>query len=345
MKKPSRLLILLGLVAAAALAAAGPFADAKKPRTTKVTVMTRNLFLGTDLIPIATAAPGAPAEKATGDAFRQATRTNQPGKRMKLIAREIAKSKPDLVGLQEVSLWRTGPKGDSAPATNVAVDYLKVITKRLKALHAPYRVVTVRRQFNVEGPSDEGVDIRLTLGNAVLARKGVKTSKVRSADFKTTTPIPTASIGTVTIKRGFDEMNVVVRGARFHFVNTHLEAYSPPVRLRQAKELLKKALPRRKGRAILVGDLNSGPNLENEDDEPPYKAIAKAGFKPRRTARKSCCFDNDLRSGKWDHNIDWIMSRPRVRLLRSFLVGREKTSGGARASDHGGVVSVLRLTR
>ena len=345
MLKPSRLATLVVLVAAAVLAAAGPIADAKRAKTTKVTFMTRNLYLGTDLIPIAVADPGAPAEKATGDAFREATVTNDPRRRMNLIAEEIVKTHPDVVGLQEVSIWRTGPKNDPARAKTVVVDYLKQIMRRLKTLKAGYRIVTVRRQFDLEGPADNGKDVRLTLGNAIIVRKGVKTSKARSANFKTTTPIPTKSLGTVHIKRGFDEMNARVRGARFHFVNTHLEAYSPTSRLAQARELLKKAAQKRKGRTVLVGDLNSGPNLDNEDDEKAYKAIFGAGFKPRRTSRKSCCFNQDLRSGKWDHNIDWIMSRPRLRLVRSFLVGREKTVNGARASDHGGVVSVLRIRR
>ncbi len=350
MLKPSRLATLAVLVAAAMLAAAGPIADAKRAKSSKVTVMTRNLYLGTDLIPIATADPGAPAEKAAGDAFREATVTNQPKQRMILVAEEIAKTHPDVVGLQELSIWRTGPKNDPAKAKHVVVDYLKQIKRRLKILKAPYKVVTVRRQFDIEGPADNGKDVRLTLGNAILVRTNrVKVGKHRSADFKTTTAIPTKSLGTVHIKRGFDEADLNVRGAKFHFVNTHLEAYSPTSRDAQAKELLNKALQKRKGRAILVGDLNSGPNLGDTDldnaNELAYKRIAKAGFKPRRTKKNSCCFNEDLRSGKWDHNIDWIMSRPKVGLIRSFLVGRKKTGLGAYTSDHGGVVSVLKLRR
>ena len=52
-----------------------------------VTVMTRNLFLGADLIPLATTAPGAPFQQAAGNLFDEVKGTD-PDARMKLIARE-----------------------------------------------------------------------------------------------------------------------------------------------------------------------------------------------------------------------------------------------------------------
>jgi endonuclease/exonuclease/phosphatase family metal-dependent hydrolase len=170
-------------------------------------------------------------------------------------------------------------------------------------------------------------------------------SHVRSADFKHLLTIPTNAIGPVTVNRSFNQLDARVRGVGFHFVNTHLEAYSPSVRLAQAKEILSRAAKSRARKTILLGDLNSGPDLENKDDRPPYRAIAKAGFKPARTKKPQCCFNDDLSTGRWDHIVDWILTRPKVKLARSFVTGREKTSGGRYASDHGGVVSVLRMKR
>jgi Endonuclease/Exonuclease/phosphatase family. len=177
----------------------------------------------------------------------------------------------------------------------------------------------------------------------VLARRGVKISHVRSADFSNQLTIPTRAVGPVQTNRGWNALDATVGGARFRFVNTHLEAYSPDVRLKQARELVRGPLRSRRT-VVLVGDLNSGPKLPKPEDRPPYLAIARAGFVEERTNRFSCCVD-DLHSGVWDHNVDHIMSRPKVRLVRSYLTGREKTASGQYPSDHGGVVSVLALPR
>jgi endonuclease/exonuclease/phosphatase family metal-dependent hydrolase len=303
----------------------------------RAVVMTRNLFLGADLIPLATTPAGPPFLQAAGRLYDGVVATD-PNARMKLVAREIADTRPDLVGLQEVSLWRTGP----APASTVAYDYTKTITKELDRLHAHYRVVGLKRGFNVEGPTDRGFDIRLTLGDAILVRSGVKVSHVRSGTFKEQLTIPTNAIGPVEVTRGWDSLDARVNGARFHFVNTHLEAYSQPVRLAQAKELVAGALKSRL-QTVLVGDLNSGPDLADAGDRPPYRAIAKAGFKPLRTKKASCCFEELTGDAGWDHNVDWIMGKGGPRLAASSIVGREKTKSGNHPSDHGGVISILKL--
>src|SRR4051794_1658781 len=251
---------------------AAPGADAAK-RSRDVTFMTRNLFLGADLIPLATT-KGAQFEAAAGNLLTT-IKASDPDARMKLIAGEIAKAQPDLVGLQEVTLWKTGPKNDPAPAANVVVDYLATIKRELKARHANYRVVADQRTLSIEGPTDQNVDLRFTDGNVVLARKGVKVSKAKSHDFKNQLKIPTQQLGTISVNRSYNELDATVRGAKLHLVNAHLEAYSPESRLKQAKELvagpLKSKLP-----TVLVGDLNSGLNLPKAEARPPFRAIAKA---------------------------------------------------------------------
>jgi endonuclease/exonuclease/phosphatase family metal-dependent hydrolase len=330
-----RLAVVLA-VAALTAAIAAPAEAAKAPT---VTVMTRNLFLGADLIPLATTPPGPAFNQAATNMFA-GVQAEDPNGRMKLVADEIAKAKPDLVGLQELSLWRTGP----APASTVAFDYLAQIKKELKAKHASYRVVALEQKFNVEGPMSAGNDVRLTLGDAILAKKGVKVRNIHSGLFKNQLTIPTQAIGNVVTNRSWNSLDATVRGVKFHFVNTHLEAYSPDFRLKQAQELVKGPL-RSKLPTILVGDLNSGPTLPKAEDRPPYQAIAKAGFRQARTPKFSCCF-NDLKLNTgWDHNVDWILTKPKLKLVRSFITGMEKTPTGVHPADHGGVVSVLRLKK
>src|SRR4051794_23310593 len=322
---------------------AAPGADAAK-RSRDVTFMTRNLFLGADLIPLATT-KGAQFEAAAGNLLTT-IKASDPDARMKLIAGEIAKAKPDLVGLQEVTLWRTGPKNDPTPAKNVVVDYLATIKRELKRRHAHYRVVADQRTLSLEGPTNQNVDLRFTDGNVVLARKGVKVRHAKSSDFKNQLKIPTQQLGTISVNRSFNQLDATVRGVKLHLVNAHLEAYSAATRLDQAKELVKRAL-RSKLPTVLVGDLNSGPKLEKPEDRPPYLAIAKAGFKEARTSKAQCCFTDNLTGGasEWDHIVDHIMTRPKVKVVRSFVTGLEKTASGLHPSDHGGVVSVLRFKK
>ena len=335
-----RRVLAASLAAIAALALAAPLAQAKP--SPQVTVMTRNLYLGGNLLPLALAAPGTEFETATGGVF-EGVRKTDPVARMKLVAAEIAKAKPDLVGLQELSLWRTGPKGDPAPAKKVVFDYLATITAELKRLKAHYRVVTVARAFNVEGPTDRGVDVRLTLGNAVLAKRGVKTSHARSGRFAANFQIVTKALGPVNVIRGFNALDATAAGHKFHFVNAHLEAYDAAIRLKQAQELvagpLVSSLP-----TVLVGDLNSGPDLPKPEDRPPYQAITDAGFVEARTPKFNCCFNDDLRTGAWDHIVDHILTKPKLALVRSSVTGTKKTKAGTRASDHGGVLSTLRFS-
>jgi endonuclease/exonuclease/phosphatase family metal-dependent hydrolase len=322
------------LIIAAALAAPALLAPAAQARD--VTVMSRNVYLGADLIPLAVA-PAEQFGQAASSVFA-GVGAGDPNGRMQLIADEIATAKPDLVGLQEVSLWRTG----AAPASTVAYDFSGAILARLKARHAGYRLAVLERGFNVEGPTDQGYDVRLTLGDAILVRKGVKVSHVRAGVFKHQLTIPTNGIGPVQATRGWNSLDARIGRTRFHFVNVHLEAYNPTTRLQQAKELAAGPL-KSKRTTILVGDLNSGPDLAQASDRPPYAAIAHAGFKPERSAKDSCCFNDDLKTGAWDHNVDWIMAKPKVKLVRSSVTGAETTAAGLHPSDHGGLVSTLRL--
>ena len=97
-KGAAALLALLACIAASA-------GEAQRSPVT-VRVMTRNLYLGANLDAIVQA-------KSTPEAFRAVekgwgdVRANDFPTRARAIAKEIATAKPDFVGFQELSLYRT----------------------------------------------------------------------------------------------------------------------------------------------------------------------------------------------------------------------------------------------
>ena len=101
--------------------------------------MTRNLYLGADLTPGTTAGSLQELTDAAGVILNQVDANKFPT-RARGLAKEILTTKPDLVGLQEASLWRTEPC-DKFPlppaATTVRYDYIQLLLKNLKG---KYRV-------------------------------------------------------------------------------------------------------------------------------------------------------------------------------------------------------------
>ena len=101
-----RLVLVLAAAALALPAVASAKPDGKEQGGPKVTVMTRNLFLGADLGPVIGAGSIPEAIDGAGEIWNEFQSTNFPERAVPL-AREIERAKPDLVGLQEAALWRT----------------------------------------------------------------------------------------------------------------------------------------------------------------------------------------------------------------------------------------------
>lgn len=358
--------LLAALLAVTALAAIAPAAEAQKGKAKKkgnanITVMTRNLYLGTDLIPIATS-PTLDAFKANATAgFNQVKATNFPA-RSKLIAKEVKQTKPDLIGLQEASLWRTGPSdGSTAPnATKVEFDYVKLLTKALKQAGLNYAVVRSTNEADIEGPTSGGFDVRLTMRDVVLINKDRKDLKVTGkggANYKATIPFPTQA-GTFNVKRGYAYADLKLGGKKLRFVDTHLEAYLEATRVTQAQELVAPGGPVKGQRVIVVGDMNSDPN--NAGGSPPgaWNVLTQSGLKDtwpwlyKNKPGYECCLKTDSLTdppspSPFDHRIDQIFGKGKLKPLSAKIVGTNpatsRTKSGLWASDHGGVVTKLML--
>ncbi|MEI2785460.1 MAG: hypothetical protein V9E82_07140 [Candidatus Nanopelagicales bacterium] len=191
-----RTLLIAGVAGALTLAGVGTASAADN-----VTVMTRNVFLGADLGPALRAGGTTEFIDAAGQIFRQLGSTNFP-QRAKGLAQEIQTRKPDLIGLQEVALWREGPVNINAvleqkpTASKVYQDFLKILLKQVNKGPVKYEVVKVQDEFDFEAPTDTDgnpstglygadKDMRLTMRDAILKRVGtrVKVKNQRGAQY------------------------------------------------------------------------------------------------------------------------------------------------------------------
>jgi endonuclease/exonuclease/phosphatase (EEP) superfamily protein YafD len=345
-------------------------------RIANVKVMTRNLYLGADLSPALAATNPADFFTANGGVLRQVTRTNFPV-RAKGLANEILLTQPDLVGLQEVALWRTAPPsltpvlpGPGPSATTVRYDFLQLLLDQLNKHHPGlYRAVEVQPEFDFEAPADENgvpndgpggllanteINGRLTMRDVILARKDVTTTNPQGGHFTHLLNVTAAGLIPIAITRGWTSTDAVVDHSRqFHFVNTHLEAFDPEtvvpsIRAQQASELVAPGGPARSTLpVILVGDLNSDVATEvKPGDAQAYRVMLNAGFVERSTSNPlSCCIkDPNLMAGTvadFNHKVDHVMtSSPFVRLLFSLVTGRQMHNG-LWDSDHAGLFSDL----
>jgi hypothetical protein len=350
-------------------------------RGKEVNVMTRNLYLGADLAP----AIGAPSLEAfvaaTGQILREVTANDFPT-RAKGLAQEILKQKPDLVGLQEVALWRTGPP-DLTPvitgeptATTVRYDYLQLLLDQLNKGPDRYEVVVSQNEFDLEAPGDENgiagdgpnpaianaeINGRLTMRDVILERRGagVDIANPQSGNFKTLLAVPILG-KPLTIKRGWTATDARVRGSGwFRFVNTHLEAFDPAalvpsIRSLQASELVAPGGPATGSLpVVLVGDLNSDDDTVEPGDQQAYRALLEAGLVERSTATPlGCCLRSSLLAegaggsvADFDHQVDHVMTNdPSGITLQSSTVTGLLPVNGFWDSDHAGLFSALRFS-
>ena len=332
--------------------------------------MTRNLYLGADLSPAINASSAAGFIEADGQILRDVDTNNFPV-RTKGLAQEILSKNPDLVGLQEVSLWRDGPVDFDAPftgnftASHVTYDYLQLLLDELNRSKQRYRVAVVEQEFDFEAPADYdgnpstgplGADKngRLTMRDVILERTngGVKVAGAAAGHFQTLYAPVVAGLVTVPVLRGWTAVDVKVRGTHdLRLVNTHLEAFGDPtIREAQAKELVAPGGPAAGTEpVVLIGDLNSDDDTVSGGDRLAYQALLDAGFVERSTSNPlSCCLNASIITADhgsvsdFDHQVDHVLtnSPDRVTLVSSSVTGRQPVNGYW-DSDHAGVASTL----
>ena len=348
----SRWSAAVALVTLVLAAAPAPAAAAERAGGRTLTVMSRNVFLGADLAPFVGTRSLDELSTAAAAVWSR-IQANHFALRAHALATEIAAAKPDVVGLQEVSLYRSDRPSDGAltPAKTVEQNYLKLLLAALQAHGQRYRVAATFKSDEIEIPVGvpATMDIRAADRDAVLVRvrTGVRVRKVAKGAYDAALALPVAGM-TFRTPRGWIATTLSVRGTRIVVFNTHLDSISTPVRAAQGQELLALATAR-KAPVALLGDFNSGPG----SDPTVYDALRAAGLRDAwvevhgDAPGLTCCFSTDLRSTAkpLSSRIDLVLHGKGVRATRAKVVGEARADrlGGLWPSDHAGVVARLRL--
>lgn len=347
----------LFLLALAVAGASRSFGAA--PPTLKV--MTRNMDSGTDLNLIVAATGATSFAQAISATLAEVQAANIPARAARL-ADEIDAQQPDLIGLQEVSLWRTGPLSTQpAGANTILYDQLGLLMTELAKRQLHYGIVAVNSLTDVEAPVTlQNLNLRLTDRDVFLARNDVSQSvldiyNIQMRRYQVALPIGLVNpfLTGLSVFQGYIEADVSFHGQVFRFANTHLLSLIPGVslitagQLTEAKELLG-ALSDPTVPVVLLGDFNA--NAEpGPDDSGTVEMVVGAGFtdvwkavNPNDPGYTWPLFGEDQSTGKPlqpYERIDLIFARglTPVSAQRLSIGG----FGGAYASDHAGVVAAL----
>ncbi len=349
--------------------------SASTAKAQELTVMTRNLYVGADFMPVIAAKTPEEFAAAVQATIGKIAASNFP-ERAQALAAEIVEKQPHLVGLQEVYNFTFNGSNSQPPFR----DYLADLMAALAAQGTDYKVAAIVKNLDLQIPFGGNLvgvtdrDVILARGDVTnvstvpVALSGCRPS-VNGCNYQIVASAVT-SVGTITIERGFVAVDAVAGTSPVRFVNTHLELpareldpanpLSSAIQAAQAFELISilSGFPNPLGaKIVVVGDINSTPQdqvlvIGPYTIVPPYIQL-KASYKdlwelrPGDPPGLTCCQAENLL------NLDSILQDRRdvtfagempFGMVKVNLVGNQetdKTPSGLWPSDHAGVVTRL----
>ncbi|MGV9346933.1 endonuclease/exonuclease/phosphatase family protein [Streptomyces spiralis] len=353
-RRMTALFAVAGLLATVLGLAAPSQADSQH----KLQATTYNIYQGADLTPLLTAPTLQELVRRAGVAYGQMVATDFPS-RARAIARLLRREHPEVIGLQEVAVWKKGPLNGSLTTT---YDFLDILLRALRAAGLRYHAAATDTTFSASLPISLTEKASFTDRDVILVQDGLPVTNPQShlyaAKLVVTTPVGI----TFTIPRGWSAVDVSLAHNRnadrtaggqpdtVRVATTHLEPSAPPIRNAQANEL-RAALAQSPYPVTAVGDFNSLPT------EAPYVTFTSGGYDDAwrvvhgpgggLTAHQ----DPDLRNvpSKLSRRIDYVFYQPkRLSAFAAEVIGNrvnERTPNGLWPSDHAGVAVSLRLKR
>jgi endonuclease/exonuclease/phosphatase family metal-dependent hydrolase len=312
----------------------------------EVTVMTYNLNNGSDLIPLLAAQTPQAVPRAVSQVLAEVTSSDIPDRAVGL-AHGIASAHPDLVGVQEASVWTVNGV--------TRYDVLGSLMKELARDGQHYAVAARVDAFGGQLPDAQGEIVGLQDQNAILVRtdlprKQFQISNAQSGFFSAHLELPIPGLPQpVPALDSWVSVDVTMRGEHFRFYNTHLDSTSPLVNEAQAREItaLVDAAPLP---VILVGDFNASAEGAGS---PTYSDLLNGGLQDAwsllhpgsagLTWGPTPPADPKL---ELQQRIDLVLFHGNFEADRSARVGgrwSDRAHSGLWPSDHLGVVATLDL--
>jgi endonuclease/exonuclease/phosphatase family metal-dependent hydrolase len=340
--KPALVAILVAVTVMALTSAA---ASAEPPTDSRVpmTVMTRNMDLGSDYGPALIATDAASFAHGVTTVYDEIVTSNIP-ERAAGIALEISQTLPSVVSLQEVSLVQRFTPPSSGFALIDQIDQLGALQGALADLGVHYAVASQANQLDITAPSDAGYYARVRDADVILVRADLPIlsfSNPQGSHFHTLLPIPTP-LGAIPNVNGWTSIDVSTRGSTVRVIDTHLESRSAAIAAAQATEILagpaNTTLP-----VVVAGDLNSGPGTTTD----AYNVIAAAMTDTWSATRPhDIGFTHPLHGEDFfpyqttpSSRIDLVFTRGLQPIIDMPIGRSDLTPSGLYPSDHAGVLA------
>ena len=320
----------------------------------KITVMTRNMDAGTDFGFVFGATDLQTLVQGTQATFAEVEASKIP-ERAARLADEIAAQRPDLVALQEVTLYWTRTPGGSP---TVIDDQLESLRAALATRGLSYTLVVVNELMAAEAPLSADLLFGILDRDVILVRTGIDASNPQAQRFSdAATFVLHTPGGDVPAWQGWASVDVTISGKTFRFVDTHLQSAFRGVpqtlqaQIAQGGEVVQAVnstgLP-----VVLCGDFNANAD-PGPEHYPTTDLILAAGF------TDAWRVTNADKGNTWPlhqedpfhplagpyERIDLIFARG-VRVVSAERTGHQlsdRTASGLWPSDHAGVVAVIEL--
>jgi endonuclease/exonuclease/phosphatase family metal-dependent hydrolase len=332
-----------------------------QPAAGQITVMTQNLYLGFDIEQYGVDLTANPLNvlELTTAAYDQVLATDFAS-RAAAFARAVETTRPDVIGLQEVSLYRSAPFDDFGPphATTVQIDFLELTLDALADRGLHYAAAATIENADAEFPRIAGYDatnqpiiedIRLTDRDVILVRTDLPSAEFQVSNAQAVNFENAASLLGVNLPRGWVSIDVALGGLEVRVVSTHLDN-DPTLQLAQAGELIGPGSPTDTTLPVLlIGDFNSRADGTGTST---YAELLATGFTDAWTMTHgndpgyTWGHDADLLNtdSTFTERIDLVLTSEGLQATFADIVGEEladRTPAGLWPSDHAGVVATI----